>query len=71
VKTRSLAVSMIESGHVRVNKKRVETPAHSIRESDILTIALSGKVRILRVVDFSERRGKAPAAFALYEEIIS
>ena len=69
VKTRSLAVSMIASGHVRVNKKRVEAPAHFVRESDILTLAFPGRVRVLRVIGFADRRGKAAAAAALYEEI--
>ena len=69
VKTRSLAVSMIASGHVRVNNKRVETPAYPIRKNDILTVAFLGGVRVLRAIDFADRRGKAAAAAKLYEEI--
>jgi ribosome-associated heat shock protein Hsp15 len=60
---------MIVSGYVRVNKKRVEAPAHSIRRDDILTIAFPGRIRVLRVVDFADRRGKAAVAVVLYEEI--
>ena len=60
---------MITSGYVRVNRKRIEAPAYTIRKQDILTIAFPGTVRILRVIDFTNRRGKAAAAVTLYEEI--
>lgn len=69
VKTRPLAASLVISGFVRVNKKRIETPAYTIRKDDILTVAFTGTVRVLRIIDFANRRGKAAAAVALYEEI--
>lgn len=69
VKTRPLAASLVTSGYVRVNKRRVETPAYIIRKQDILTVAFPGTVRVLRVIDFTNRRGKAAAALYLYEEI--
>lgn len=69
MKARPLAASLVISGYVRVNKKRVETSAHTIRKQDILTVAFPGAVRVLRVIDFTNRRGKAAVAVALYEEI--
>lgn len=69
VKTRMLAASLVTSGHVRVNGRRVEASGHSVRKEDVLTVALPSTVRILRVIDYSDRRGNAMAANALYEEI--
>jgi ribosome-associated heat shock protein Hsp15 len=60
---------MLTSGFIRVNRKRVEAPAYAIRKDDILTVAFPGMVRVLRVIGFANRRGKAAAAVALYEEI--
>ena len=69
VKTRTLAASLVASGHVRVNGRRAESPAHAVQKDDILTIALLSRVRVLRVADFSGRRGGAALAITLYEEI--
>lgn len=60
---------MVTSGYVRVNKKRVATPAHSIRKDDILTVAFPSTARVLRVIGLANRRGKASATVTLYEEI--
>lgn len=69
VKTRTLAASLAASGYVRVNGRRVGNAAHMIQKGDVLTVALPSMVRVLRVIDFSERRGKAAAAMLLYEEL--
>jgi ribosome-associated heat shock protein Hsp15 len=69
VKTRTLAASLVTSGHVRVNGRRAESSAHAVQKGDVLTIALFSRVRVLRVVDFSGRRGAAAFAVTLYEEI--
>lgn len=71
VKTRSLAASLAASGFVRVNGQRISTAGHRVRADDVLTIALPGTVRVLRIVNFSERRGKPAAAQPLYEELTS
>jgi len=69
VRTRSDARDLAVSGHVRINGKRAEQAAASVRQGDVLTIALSGGVRVLRVLDLGVRRGAAPAARTLYEQI--
>lgn len=69
VKTRTLAASLVASGHVRVNGRRAESSAHAVHKDDVLTIALLSRVRVLRVVDFASRRGSAAFAITLYEEI--
>ena len=56
-------------GHVRVNSARVVAPSHPVKIGDVLTIALDRRIRIWKVADFSERRGDANAARALYMEL--
>lgn len=69
VKTRKLAATLVASGHVRVNGRRAENPAHPVGREDVLTVALPSIVRVLRVIDFADRRAGAAAAEALYENI--
>lgn len=69
VKARTSAAALVESGHVRVNGVRVTSPGHAIKTDDVLTVALDRSVRVLKVIGFSERRGDAASARAIYEEV--
>jgi ribosome-associated heat shock protein Hsp15 len=68
-RTRSLAAQLIAEGHVRVNSRRVTTPAKAIGPGDVLTIALHHQVRVLRVESPGWRRGSASEASLLFEEL--
>jgi ribosome-associated heat shock protein Hsp15 len=70
VKHRSLATSLIEDGHVRVNKERVSKPSQSVKPQDVLTIAVAGRIKVVRVLGEAERRGSASVASQLYEELV-
>jgi len=67
-RTRSLAVKLVESGHVRVNGQRQTNPAKGIAVGDVLTVAAPHATVAVRVLDLGERRGSAPQAQTLYEE---
>ena len=69
VKTRTLAQKLAESGHVRVNGERVDAASRAVRAGDVLTIALDERVRVFAVKGFAARRGSAPEAQALYEDM--
>jgi ribosome-associated heat shock protein Hsp15 len=69
VRTRSLAAQLIDEGHVRVNTRRIETPAKPVGPGDVLTIALDRRVRVLRIVAIAARRGGAEDAKLLFEEL--
>lgn len=69
VKTRILAASLVASGHVRINGKRVNAPGDVVKPKDVLTIALPSIVRVLRVIEIVDRRGNAKDAAKLYEEL--
>ncbi len=69
VKTRELAKGLIEGGHVRVDRERETKAGHGVKRGETLTITLPGRVRVLKVVDFVERRGSAEVAARLYEDL--
>lgn len=68
VRTRTAAAGLADGGLVRINGSRVDAASRVVRIGDVLTIALD-RIRILRVTGFSERRGSAPDAAALFEDI--
>ena len=69
VKARTSAAALVESGHVRINGVREKSPGHAVKAGDVVTIALDARVRLLKVTGFSERRGDANAARALYDDL--
>ena len=69
VKSRTLAQSLIEAGHVRIDRKRVERPSESVRVGSVLALPLRGEIRVLRVLALPVRRGPASEARACYEEL--
>jgi len=71
VKTRTLAQKLVNSGKVRVNREKVLAASAQVKTGDVMTIALLSRVRVLKVVGFSERRGSASVAQALFEDLTS
>jgi len=69
VKSRSLAQGVIESGHVRIDGRRVAKPSEAVKPGSILALPLRGTVRIIEVLALPERRGPAAEAHAAYREI--
>ena len=69
VKTRTLAQKLVGGGKVRVNREKVLAPSAPVRAGDVLTVALRSRVRVLRILAFSERRGPAARAQDLYEDL--
>jgi ribosome-associated heat shock protein Hsp15 len=69
VRTRGDAAALAESGHVRLNGKRVAAASQPVRVGDVLTVALDRAVRVVEVQAFCERRGGAPLARSLYREL--
>lgn len=69
VKTRTLGQELAASGHVRLNGRKVDDPAQPVKAGDVLTIGLNGQVKVLRVLEFAERRGSFAVASQLYEDM--
>lgn len=68
-KTRSLAQTLIEDGAVRLNREKVTKPAHAVKPGDLLTIMQGPRLRLLKVVALGTRRGPAPEAQVLYDDL--
>ena len=68
-KTRTLAQKLVVSGRVRVNREKVEAASQMVKAGDVLTVAGDRGVRVLRVVAPGARRGPAPEAQLLYEDL--
>jgi ribosome-associated heat shock protein Hsp15 len=68
-KSRTLAQSLVEEGHIRIDGKRALKPSETVRVGSIVTLPLRGEVRILRVLALPARRGPASEARACYEEL--
>ena len=68
-KTRTLAATLVQNGKVRVNRERTLKPRQPVKADDVVTIAVHGRVRVLRVLAPGVRRGPAKEAVELYEEI--
>ena len=78
-KARSDCASLVAAGAVRLNRRPVEKPGARVRPGDVLTVALGGglrpdgtvggTVRVVRVLAVAARRGSAPEARTLYEEL--
>lgn len=67
-KSRSLSAAFIEVGHLRLNGTHVAKPAQMIGPGDVLTFALSGRIRVVHVLACGTRRGPAPEAQGLYRD---
>ena len=69
VRTRTAAAALVNGGNVRLNGERVAAASHAVRSGDVVTVALDRSVRVLKVLDFAERRGDADAARLLFEDL--
>jgi ribosome-associated heat shock protein Hsp15 len=71
VRTRTLAQQLVEDGRMRLSGRIVERAAAPVRVGDVLSFALRGKVRVLRVESLPIRRGPPAEARTLYSELTS
>lgn len=69
MKHRSQAAELVEKGHIRINRNPTKKPAHPVKPSDILTIALNSTVLVVEVLGEAKRRGPASEARLLYRDL--
>src|SRR5258708_24316169 len=69
VKARTSAAELVESGHVRVNGARDQSPGHAIKTGDLITVPLDRTVRVLKVIAFTETRRDAASPPVLYRDL--
>ncbi len=68
-KTRTLAAAQVSAGHVRLNGDKIHKPAQGVAPGDVLTFAQGKRIRVIRIEALGTRRGPAPEAQALYDDI--
>lgn len=68
-KSRNIAQTLAEAGHVRIDGRPVSKPAAAVRVGSVLGLPIGGAVRIVRVEALPSRRGPAPEARACYTEL--
>lgn len=69
IKSRTLAGKHVTGGNVRVNREKIDQPSFLVKPGDVLTIALERRILVLTVIGCGHRRGPAPEAQTLYEDI--
>jgi ribosome-associated heat shock protein Hsp15 len=68
VRTRTAAAGLADGGAVRLNGIRVDAASRAVRIGDVITVALD-RIRVLQVTGFADRRGSAPEAAVLFEDL--
>ena len=68
-KTRSAAARLVSEGRVRLDGESCAKPHRAVGSGDTLTFPQGRRVRVVRIVGIGERRGPAPQAQALYDDL--
>jgi ribosome-associated heat shock protein Hsp15 len=69
MKVRAACTRWVAEGSVRINRQPTDKPHAKLRPGDVLTLPVAGGVRVIRVLALAARRGPAPEARQLYDEI--
>ncbi|MFA7603863.1 MAG: S4 domain-containing protein [Novosphingobium sp.] len=65
-RTRAIARTMAEQGHIRLNSRRVERAHQQVAAGDVLTVPLAGGARVIELLALPHRRGPAVEAQSCY-----
>lgn len=69
VSSRAIAARLCTKGRVRIDGQRVKKPHFLVRPGQVLTFPQAQIIRVVRVLAIGTRRGPAPEARLLYDEI--
>lgn len=68
-KSRTLAAKLCASGRIRLDGTIVQKPHHQVRAGNVLTFPLGPHVRVIKILALGTRRGPAPEARRLYQDL--
>lgn len=68
-KTRVLCSALIKGGKLRLNEQRLGKPSTLVKPGDVLTFPQAKQARVIKVLGIGIRRGPAPEAQLLYEDL--
>jgi ribosome-associated heat shock protein Hsp15 len=66
VRTRSAAQALVEAGHIRLNRRRIERASQAVAVGDILVLPLPRGVTVIELLAMPIRRGPAQEAVSCY-----
>ncbi len=69
MRARADCARLVAAGFIRINRQPTDKAHARLRIGDVLTVPVHGTVRVVRVRALAARRGPAPEARLLYEEI--
>ena len=68
-KSRGTASRVCAAGRLRIGGTVVNKAHHAIKIGDVLTFPQSRQIRVVKVLALATRRGPAPEALTLYEDL--
>ena len=68
-KTRSLAAKACAAHRLRINGEVVSKSHATVKPGDVLTFPLRSDIRVIEVLALGRRRGPAPEAQGLYDDL--
>ena len=68
-KSRTLAQGWAETGHIRVNGRRIEKGSVAVAAGDTITLPIGDAVLTVRVLAIPARRGPADEAQLCYQRL--
>jgi ribosome-associated heat shock protein Hsp15 len=68
-RTRSIATKFCAEGRIRIGGRVVDKAHCAVKPGDVLTFAHGHDVKVLKIVALGTRRGPAPEARTLYEDL--
>ena len=70
-KTRGAAQALAGDGHLRLDGRAIDRAHAPVRVGSILTFALHGRVRAIRILALPARRGPPAEGRACYEDLVT
>jgi ribosomal 50S subunit-recycling heat shock protein len=67
VRSRALAQTLVESGHIRLDGRRISRSSTMVHAGQHLVIPLESGIWVIRLTHVPTRRGPAPEAQSCYE----
>jgi ribosome-associated heat shock protein Hsp15 len=68
-RTRTLASKLAAAGKIRIAGAVIVKAHHAVKPGDVLTFPLGPHIRTVRILALAQRRGAAPEARTLYEDL--
>lgn len=68
-RSRSIAQAMIETGHIRIDGRRVARSSCAVHAGATLVLPVGERIEVIRLLSLPLRRGPAPEAQACYARL--